>query len=341
MKNLRIAFLFALLLLAGCGGVGSGTHVWIDVPIHNLRLAAPQPIKIEGHAASPEGVTLVEVWVNGDLVESISPTTTSTNLSAFETTFTPTSNGEYVIQVIATGRDDTTSTPDTAVVQIGELVEALPAEGETTPTTVPTEEVETQPPAATDPIVNYWADPAEIKAGDCTTLYWDITNVSQVVFGGREQEFSDSYKDCMCKTQTYPLKVTYLDGTLETFRVTINVTGSCATEAPAQDTTPPNPPTLLKPINGSTLPCSSDTMLRWSAATDSSGISEYRVKVERHSGDNNWKAVSGSVFKGITGLEKLLSIECGWTYRWRVRAIDVHGNAGNWSGWFTFIDPLI
>lgn len=330
MKNLWIAFLFALLLLAGCGGGGTGTHVWIDVPINNLRLTAPQPIKIEGHAANPQGVSLVEVWVNGDLVESISTTATSTNLSTFETTFTPTSSGEYVIQVVATGRDDTTSTPDTAVVQIGELVGALPAE-----------QGETESPAdTTDPIIQYWAEPAEISAGGCTTLYWDVANVSRVVFGGRDQEFSDSYHDCMCETQTYPLRVTYQDGIEETFRVTINVTGTCATAPPPQDTTPPNPPTLLKPLNGTTLPCTSGAILRWAAASDPSGISEYRVQVERHAGDNNWQSVSGSVFKGIKGLEKSLSVECGWTYRWRVRAIDKEGNVGNWSSWFTFIDPL-
>jgi hypothetical protein len=328
MKNLWIAFIFALLLLVGCNGGGTGTHVWIDVPINNLRLIDVQPIKIEGHAGSPGGVSQVEVWVNGDLVESISTTAISTTLSIFETTYTPTIPGEYVIQVIATGTDDTTSTPDTAVVHIGELVGALPGE-------------EDEPPATSDPNVKYWADPPDINAGDCTTLYWETANVSRVVFGGRDQEFSDSYDDCMCVTQTYPLKVTYEDGTEETFRVTINVSGSCATAPPVQDTTPPNPPTLLKPVNGTTLTCTSNTILRWEAASDPSGISEYRVKVERHSGDNNWQAVSGSVFNGIKDLKKDLSIECGWTYRWRVRAIDKEGNVGNWSGWFTFIDPLI
>jgi len=351
MKNLRIAFLFAVLLLAGCRSGSAGTHVWIDVPIHNLHLTDTQPIKIEGHAASPEGVSLVEVWVNGDLVESITPTTTSTTMTTFETTFTPTSPGEYVIQVIATGSDETASTPDTAVVQIGELVVAVPVEDEITPTPTPVitltptptqtpTEVVDDPTETPVPVINYWADPTDITAGGCTTLYWEITNVSRVEFGGTDQELSGSAYDCMCESQTYPLRVTYQDGTQETFRVTINVTGTCATDTPIPDTTPPDPPTLLKPVNGSTLTCTSSTILRWEAASDPSGIDEYQVQVERHAGDNNWQTVSGSVFTGIEGLEKPLSIWCGWTYRWRVRAIDGQSNVGDWSGWFTFIDPL-
>jgi hypothetical protein len=349
MKNLRIAFLFVTLLLIGCGRSSAGTHVWIDVPVNNLHLAETQPIKIEGHTASPDGVARVEVWVNGEMIESISPTASSTTMSTFETTFTPTSPGEYVIQVIAIGSDDTISNPDMAVVQIGELVLAVEDESTPTPTPVvtltptPTEvptEVVDEPTEVPVPIVNYWADPAEIPAGSCTTFYWETTNVSGVEFAGMDQELSGSASDCMCESQTYPLRVTYLDGTQETFRVTIDVTGTCATDTPVPDTTPPDPPTLLQPIDGTTLTCTSETILRWETASDPSGIDEYRVQVERHTGDNNWQAVSGSVFTGINNLEMLLSVECGWAYRWRVRAVDGEGNVGDWSGWFTFIDPL-
>lgn len=351
MKNLRLAFLFATLFLAGCGRSSAGTYVWIDVPVDNLRLTDPEPIKIEGHAASPEGVTRVEVWVNGDLVESISPVTSGTNLTAFETVFNPTGSGEYVIQVVAYGSDETISNPDLAVVQIGESVAAIPVEDEPSPTPTPTvtstptptqvpTEVEHGPTETPAPIVNFWADPAEIPAGSCTTFYWETANVSRVEFGGIDQELSGSASDCMCESQTYPLRVTYLDGTQETLRVTVDVTGTCATDTPVPDTIPPDPPILLKPVNGTTLTCTSETILRWEAASDPSGIGEYRVQVERHAGDNNWQAVSGSVFKGINNLEMLLSIECGWAYRWRVRAVDGQGNLGDWSGWFTFIDPL-
>jgi hypothetical protein len=33
-------------------------------------------------------------------------------------------------------------------------------------------------------------------------------------------------------------------------------------------------------------------------------------------------------------------VECGWYYRWRVRAVNGAGLAGEWSGWFLFTITL-
>ena len=116
--------------------------------------------------------------------------------------------------------------------------------------------------------------------------------------------------------------------------------GDAGAPPPAVDNDPPPAPNQLKPINGSDLGCISSAMLRWEAVSDDSGIAEYQIEVQRHPGDNNWSNASGSPFTGIGGTEKEISVECGWEYRWRVRAIDGAGNPGNWSGWFTFNIPL-
>jgi hypothetical protein len=50
--------------------------------------------------------------------------------------------------------------------------------------------------------------------------------------------------------------------------------------------------------------------------------------------------VSGSVFGGITDKQRSIPVECGWTYRWRVRAVDGVGNVGSWSAWSSFIITL-
>jgi hypothetical protein len=106
------------------------------------------------------------------------------------------------------------------------------------------------------------------------------------------------------------------------------------------DETPPGAPGLLKPLNGSDLGCIPDTILRWNAVSDESGIDEYQVQVQRHPGDDNWAAAPGSPWTGIGGTELSLNVECGWTYRWRVRAVDGAGNTGPWSSWWSFNIPL-
>ncbi len=170
----------------------------------------------------------------------------------------------------------------------------------------------------------------------------------------RDQNLQGSYYECMCESQTYPMTVTYFDGTEETFRVTINVTGVCAdaptptftpTPTPTMATPPPDTngpaePTVLKPVNGYEFSCIPSLMLRWTAPSDPSGISEYRIQAERQPGDNNWQSIPGSVFTGISVLEKELTVECGFMYRFRVRAVDGVGNLGDFSDWFYFTIKL-
>lgn len=112
-----------------------------------------------------------------------------------------------------------------------------------------------------------------------------------------------------------------------------------AVPTPVPDTTAPPTPLLLKPLNGVELACTSQVMLRWNSVSDPSGV-KYRVQVERHAGSENWQPVSGSPWTGLTDTELELDVECGWYYRWRVRAVDGEGNAGSFSDWFEFADLL-
>jgi hypothetical protein len=107
------------------------------------------------------------------------------------------------------------------------------------------------------------------------------------------------------------------------------------TETPV-DTTGPNPPAPIAPMGGTMLACSGAVTLSWSSASDPSGINGYTVEVQRHSGDNSWSTAPGTPLSGITGTSTSLSVECGWYYRWRVRAQDGAGNWGSFSGWAEF-----
>lgn len=228
----------------------------------------------------------------------------------------------------------------------------LCAEASAEPTLVPT--VTTVPASKT--VIQFWAEPPEIQAGACTTIRWHVENVQGVVFGGAQQQFDGSYQDCLCATQRYSLTVTHLDGSEEKRTVDINVTGSCEQEtepppapeteaptepppAPEEDKTPPPAPSLAVPDNGLTISCKASQSLVWLPVDDPSSIAGYQVDVQRHSGDNNWQAVGGSPFI-VNGKSVDVPVECGWYYRWRVRAVDGKGNISPWSGWWQFAITL-
>jgi hypothetical protein len=102
------------------------------------------------------------------------------------------------------------------------------------------------------------------------------------------------------------------------------------------DTTAPPAPVPLKPTDGAEIDPYATTVLRWSPVSDPSGIAEYRVQVERPDSSGDWQPLESSPWRGLTAPEFELEIESGWTYRWRVRAVDKAGNKGPFSAWFEF-----
>jgi len=355
MKRKRLfAWVLLLVLLAACQSeAGSGsTHVWIDVPLSGIVVPQGQPVNVEGHASNPGGVEKVEMIINGQLIETLTGLSNSGDLSSFISSFTPSEPGEYVIQVVAYGPDGNASKPDDARIFVGDptLVisdtPTLPPTSTWTPTPVITDTptpvisvtptlTPTIPPSLVQPVVDFRADPPEIDAGKCSRLIWHVENVQSVVFGGVEQAFDGSYEVCLCETKYYPLTVVYMDGSSEKITQEVKVNGVCATPVPEEDTTPPPIPQPQVPANGLNISCKSSQTLAWLPVDDPSGISGYKIEVQRHSGDNNWQNVTGSPF-GSTGKSMELSVECGWNYRWRVMAIDGKGNQSGWSSWFQF-----
>jgi polar amino acid transport system substrate-binding protein len=86
------------------------------------------------------------------------------------------------------------------------------------------------PPVAASVNPNLRADADFVNSGQCTTIRWDVDNVSAVYFvvagnvmpkGGH-----DSHVVCPGGTETYELRVVRTDGVTETFPITINVGGA-------------------------------------------------------------------------------------------------------------------
>lgn len=352
---MKRAFLFGFtiavfLFSSACGyQARTGTYAWIDVPVNDLVLADIQPVRIEGHAAAPGGVSQVDVFVDGALLTSIISPPGGDELVSFSAIWADSSPGTHIIQAVAYGAEGTTSEPDTVSITFG----AAQAEVSVTPqvslTPSFTPEISLTPtltftPTATstrtltptpETIIEFWADPAEIQAGKCTTLRWNTANVSKVVFGGLEQPFSGSDSECPCVSTTYTLEVTLLNGTIVKRTASVKVNGTCATEVPP-DTTPPPVPTPQVPTNGLTITCKASQLLVWLPVSDPSGIQEYQVVVQRSADNATWNALAFSPITGLTDKTTTIPVECGWYYRWRVRAIDGAGNISDWSGWWTF-----
>jgi hypothetical protein len=374
-KSLVLLILSVGCLLAACSqstSIAGEPRTWIDVPVNGLEVQPGQPVQIEGHAAHTAGVDHIEFWFDGELQMTQDDPSTEGNLAYFVQAWTPPSPGDHTIQVVAIGADGSGSQPDSVRIRVGgQVAEVTQAPIPTATPTIGLPEINITPtptffirlvtvmftdtpttlPPPPAPVIQFGANSNIVDAGSCTTIYWHVENAQAVAYDGYPVG-PDGYSPtlCPCTAETHTLTVTGLNGAVETRSVTLQVNGSCAPPPPpddptgppppAADTTPPAPPVQLKPTNGQEFACVPKVMLRWQAASDPSVIFEYRLQVERHSGDNNWQPAPHGTVVLIKATERELSIECGWYYRWRILAVDGAGNVGNYSGWFTFTDWL-
>ncbi len=142
MRGKRSIFLmlilFLILLMPGCKRYRVGdTYVWIDVPINNLVFPDPQPIQVEGHASAAEGLSKVEVYIDSDLFSTLSDLSVKGKLAYFQTTWTPTSPGEYTILAIAYDNSNQASEIDSVRIFFGvDPSDDMPVEALTTTSTI-------------------------------------------------------------------------------------------------------------------------------------------------------------------------------------------------------------
>lgn len=124
------------------------------------------------------------------------------------------------------------------------------------------------PTATAMPSINFTVDRNSIKAGDCVTFRWDVTNVNSVYFYSQGQDYrkhgvagQSSQKVCPQDTNTYYLRVEKKDGTAPTPAITVYVQ------------TNPNAPYIqyftADPAQIFTDGC---TTLRWSVVGDTSDV---------------------------------------------------------------------
>jgi hypothetical protein len=352
----QVLFLIVFcLILAACSGEAPPGVVsaWIDVPLDGLTLPLDQAVNIEGHADAPSGIARVEIWVNGELAARIDSPQTAADLARFQTDCMPPGAGEYRIQAIAVAGDGVTSQPFTRRISISAdlpqvspsptPVESTPTVTGTTTTTV-TPTVTPSPTLPPDVEIDFWAEPPQIQAGACSNLRWHVENALAVRLGSTDVSLDGSYQACLCEDEVYTLTVTRMDKSELQRVLTVEVSGSCdtptptATEdiSPPADNTPPPAPSPYLPPNGGSVGCSTLAAVAWNQVTDPSGIAEYQVQVELVLGGGKTQPHPDSPWTGLTATGLKVPVQCGGVYRWRVRAVDGAGNAGQWSNWFEF-----
>lgn len=83
----------------------------------------------------------------------------------------------------------------------------------------------TEPPATPTPsAIALRADQTTLTSGACTTIRWDVDNVSAVYFQGAEVALHDTQTVCPIETTDYRLRVVYFDETETTRTLTLTVT---------------------------------------------------------------------------------------------------------------------
>lgn len=351
---LHIAALFSLLGTAACAPAAqAGPRVWIDFPSDGARLPSGTPVTVMSHAYAREGVAEVVLTIDGAAYRRDAPSSPGAQSARFSQDWQPPADGTYAVQVQAYGVGGTTSNVASITVRVGGTETATPVMTATlvitdTPTVTATVPTDTPTPTIPPPAsIQFWAEPAQIQAGACTTIRWHVESAARVIFGGVDQPFDGSYKDCLCHSERYRLTVVKLDATEETRTVDIAVSGSCEKPEnlpppdeeeepepqpqpqPQPDTTPPPVPSTASPGGGQVFSCGTPMTLKWSSVSDPSTPVRYYVKLEIQVKKGQWQSAAG--YGPLTVNGQSVKVQCGGIYRWMVRAEDGAGNASGWS----------
>lgn len=329
--NKVVILILALLVLTSCAQ-NPEVHpsAWIDYPHQGGTIPLGTSVTVISHGFARQGVAEVVLSVNGEAYRRDVPSEAGNDFVSVQQDWVPVEEGLYTLQVQVYDMNGQVGNPATVTVQVVKP-------GPTMELTVPSSETETPVPTVTPTLpqgamIQFWAEPAEIQAGACTTIRWHVENAAGVIFGGLDQPFDGSYGDCLCADQRYTLTVVQTDGTEVKRTVDIAVNGVCETPTSppsAGDTTPPPTPTPAVPADGLVLSCRSTQTLAWLPVDDPSGISGYYVKLEMEVTSGNWQSAGG--YGPVTGKQVDVNVQCGGVYRWTVRAQDGAGNFSNWS----------
>ncbi len=133
-----IELLMLALLAAACGpnsagsplGATTATRAWFDAPLPGTIYRPPNPCQIVAHAASPAGIAVFELTINGTVQPIIPSPETKSSLATLTRDCNLSDPGEYLLRIRA--QDSAGAWSNYAETSL-----IIPAESTTTPPTAP------------------------------------------------------------------------------------------------------------------------------------------------------------------------------------------------------------
>lgn len=216
-----------------------GPQSWIDAPLDGTSFPPSPIIEITSHSTDPLHIVQVELSVNGQVVQS-SPSANSAQTLALTThLWSPPGPGNYILLVRAQNSASVWGDSAKSVVTIGDAPQATPTPPAALPLpfVVPSSTLVAKPtgpiasplPAAS---ITFYADATSLVSGRCTTIHWQVANVSQVALDNAPVNPSGTRQDCPSQTTTHILRVTTLDKQTVQRTLTINVISPSRTFTP-------------------------------------------------------------------------------------------------------------
>lgn len=273
-------------------GPAAGPRSWIDTPLDGSTWP-PSPVMVISHSADPLRVVQVELSVNGQVAQVSPNPETGETLALTKQQWTPPGPGNYVLKVRAQNSTGVWGEYAQAVVTLlgaeAQPTQPMPTLPPPTPLVVPSATAARKPggatpspfPAAT---VTFYADATSLVLGKCTTLRWQVTNVSQVTLDNAAVNPAGSKQDCPTQTTTHTLRAATLDGQQVQRTLTIAVVAPTRTFTPIPTLIPTRTPTPVPvgcsgtPVissfyaSPSSIPLGSSSTLIWGAVMNADSV---------------------------------------------------------------------
>lgn len=357
--NLRIfRFLAIALLVTACNRPAGGDPLaaaplsWIDRPLEGSRYLLGDTIPIVWHASGDDGVRSVEILIDGESFEIVDDLDPDLVLAQGESEWSDAEPGEHLVQVVATGPDDTVGVPAenriTVYAEGGSIGGATysdlnhdgdaddAGEGPLEGVSVIVAECGEKRSVITGPDGVFQFD--DLPMEDCVLDFdrqgWDFVETIpaglDIPIHFTPDPASEIGLSILLAPEPTPVPTATATPTRTPTPLAIvtkpPVLPAATTIAPIDDVPPPKPQ-ILSP-DGAVLGCLDNIVLRWSEVDDSSGIDYYEVVLKVDTGGANFVTVATWQSEAFTAINVNDQTDCGNAYGWTVRARD---NAGNWG----------